>query len=88
MRGKRIFCSALLIAAVFLWIASPAVAAQNQPIVLTLGHFEPPDIQNTIEHPMAILAVFLTIIAVTFNLAGHPKFTKFFKIRTNIIWIL
>ncbi len=65
MRGKRIFRTALLSAVACFWIAAAAAAAQDKPIVLTLGHFETPDIQNTIEHPMAV--VFKSIVEARTN---------------------
>lgn len=45
--------------------ATGALAADKKPMVFTLGHFEPPDIQTTIEHPMAV--VFKSIVEARTN---------------------
>lgn len=46
-----------------------ALWAGDKPVTFTLGHFEPPDVQNTIEHPMAV--VFKSIVEARTN--GHVK---------------
>ena len=44
---------------------SSAVLAGSKPIKFALGHFESPDVQNTIEHPMAV--VFKSIVEARTN---------------------
>ena len=46
-------------------IAGVASAGDKKPIVFTLGHFEPPDVQTTIEHPMAV--VFKSLVEARTN---------------------
>lgn len=39
-----------------------------------------------VEHPMAILAIFLTILATIFNVANHPKWGRMFRIVPPIVF--
>lgn len=55
--------AAILISAILL--TGTTWAAAGQPLKFTLGHFEPPDVQNTIEHPMAV--VFKSIVEARTN---------------------
>ncbi|SHF44903.1 tripartite ATP-independent transporter solute receptor, DctP family [Desulfacinum infernum DSM 9756] len=77
MRRNPLLVVCLLIAFVLASAATATAASENKPIVLTLGHFEPPDIQNTIEHPMAV--VFKSIVEARTNGAIkveiHPSST-------------
>jgi tripartite ATP-independent transporter DctP family solute receptor len=61
---KRFGLLAVLILAICLSLGNAAVAA-DKPVTFTLGHFEPPDVQNTIEHPMAV--VFKSIVEARTN---------------------
>lgn len=65
MKNKLLKTVAVLAACFMVFGAVAAVAAEKKPIVLTLGHFEPPDVQNTIEHPMAV--VFKSIVEARTN---------------------
>lgn len=65
MKGKLIQFGAILIALVLVFSVGSVSAEKDKPMVLTLGHFEPPDIQNTIEHPMAV--VFKSIVEARTN---------------------
>ena len=42
-----------------------SAAMAGKSITFTLGHFEPPDVQNTIEHPMAV--VFKSVVEARTN---------------------
>jgi tripartite ATP-independent transporter DctP family solute receptor len=46
-------------------VCGNAWAGDSKSITFTLGHFEPPDVQNTIEHPMAV--VFKSIVEARTN---------------------
>jgi len=46
-------------------VSSIVFTAETKPIVFKLGHFEPPDVYTTIEHPMAV--VFKSIVEARTN---------------------